>query len=77
MSQRDPFLVDWTKKTGREIFTCARIQPGKESAMDPNGPLQKCAGVSKGKTSSLKAPGEKKRSLSCLKGNYNNNSAHI
>lgn len=45
--------------------------------MDLNGPLQKCTGASKGTGSSPKDPWEKKRSLSNLKGNYNNNSIQI
>lgn len=41
--------------------------------MDPNGPLQKCTGVSKGTENTPKAPEEKKKSLSTLKSKYDNN----
>ena len=67
MSQRDPFLVDWTKKMEGKHFHARRIQPGKKRALHPNGPLQNCAGAPTGTESFLKTPGGKKQKFIQLK----------
>lgn len=54
------FLCTGPKKLKGKYFNLRGFRPCKKSAMDPNGPLQKCTGVSKGTESSPKHPGGKR-----------------